>query len=177
MIDSKKEILIYYNNQDNYFNINLNESERMIRSFRYLNIDSTVIEILEKDNIKDKYFLHPNLDYINGYKQFENMEILIPQYPGGKSISYSEGKIKLIIHETFYEFSHSSSTLSGSSGSPIFLKGTKLVLGIHKQRNKSKIENYSQFIGPKIDLLENDFKFVKKKLDFYLNMKLVEINI
>ena len=105
------------------------------------------------------------------------MEILIPQYPGGKSLSYSEGKIKLIIHEKFYEFSHSSSTLSGSSGSPIFLKGTKLVLGTHKQRNKSKIENYGQFIGPMIDSIENDFKFVKKKMDFYMNMKFVEINI
>ena len=70
MIDSKIKVLIYYNNQEDYFKINLNESERFIRSFKYLNIDSTVIEIIEKHNIDDKYFLHPNLDYINGYKQF-----------------------------------------------------------------------------------------------------------
>ena len=163
IIGLKREIYIYYNNQDNFFKINLNESERIIRSFKYLNIDSTVIEIKDKDNIDDKYFLHPNLDYINGYQQFENMEIFIPQYPGGKKLSYSEGKIKIITHETFYEFSHLSSTMHGSSGSPIFLKGTDLVLGIHKQRNKFKTENYGQFIGPIIDSLGNDFSFKKEE--------------
>ena len=165
MQGSKREILIYYNNQDDYFRINLNESGRIIRSFKYLNIDATIIEIKEKDNIKDKLFLQPNYDYINGYQQFENMKIFIPQYPEGKRLSYSEGIIKIITHETFYEFSHLSSTKHGSSGSPIFLKGTNLVLGIHNQSNKHKTENYGQFIGPIIESLENDFEFKKGKIE------------
>ena len=41
-----------------------------------------------------------------------------------------------------------ASTLSGSSGSPIVLKDTNLVIGIHKNENKNLKENYGDFIGP-----------------------------
>ena len=67
LIDSKRKIDIFYDNQNKHIQIILNE-ERFIRNYRYLNIDATVIEIIDKDNIKDYYFLKPNLNYLNGYE-------------------------------------------------------------------------------------------------------------
>ena len=95
--NSKNVIEVYYDNQKLKLEIPLNKDERFIRSYRYINIDATVIEILPKDNVDDKFFLSPNLDYINGYEQFEGQEIYIPQFPGEKKLSFSLGKIKLII--------------------------------------------------------------------------------
>ena len=62
MIDSKNEIEVYYDNQKSKLKFPLNKDERFIRSYRYINIDATVIEILQKDNVDDKFFLLPNLD-------------------------------------------------------------------------------------------------------------------
>ena len=154
MIDSKNEIEVYYDNQKSKFKIPLNKDERFIRSYRYINIDAIVIEILQKDKVDDKFFLLPNLDYINGYKQFEGQEIYIPQFPGEKNLSFSLGKIKLINIYT-NEFSHLASTRPGSSGSPIFLVGSSLVLGIHKKSKINKEENYANFLGPVFNSLKN----------------------
>ena len=119
MVESKETIEVHYENQKLKLKINLNKDERFIRNYKYINIDATLIEILPKDNIPEKYFLLPNLDYINGYEQFEGKEIHIPQFPGQKSLSFSIGKIKSI-NPYSYDFSHLASTLPGSSGSPIF---------------------------------------------------------
>ena len=154
MIDSKNEIEVYYDNQKSKLKISLNKDERFIRSYRYINIDAIVIEILQKDKVDDKFFLLPNLDYINGYEQFEGQEIYIPQFPGEKNLSFSLGKIKLINIYT-NEFSHLASTRPGSSGSPIFLLGSSLVLGIHKKSKINKEENYANFLGPVFNSLKN----------------------
>ena len=161
LIESKEEIRIKYDNKDLDFNIVLNSSERFIRNYQYLNIDISVIEIIDKDNLDDKYYLNPDLDYLNGYEQFEENEIFIVQFPRGKALSSSKGKIKKITHPFLYEFSHSSSTDRGSSGSPIILKGSNLVLGIHKQGRKNKTENYGHFIGPILTSLKYDFPYKK----------------
>ena len=154
MIDSKNEIEVYYDNQKSKLKFPLNKDERFIRSYRYINIDATVIEILQKDNVDDKFFLLPNLDYINGYEQFEGQDIYIPQFPGEKNLSFSLGKIKLINIYT-NEFTHLASTRPGSSGSPIFLAGSSLVLGIHKKSKIKKEENYGNFLGPVFNSLKN----------------------
>ena len=164
MIDSGESIKVLYNNENDCLTINLYESERFIRNYRYLNIDTTVIQILDKDNIKKDLFLLPNYDYKNGYEKFENKEIYILQYPGGNEISNAFGNItKINIYS--HEFTHLGSTLPGSSGSPILLKKSKTVLGIHKQGNKTKNENYGNFIGPIVDSIKNDFEFIKNKND------------
>ena len=156
MIDSKNIIEVYYENQKSKLKFPLNKNERFIRSYRYSNIDATVVEILPEDNINEKFFLLPNLDYINGYEQFEGQDIYIPQFPGQRNLSFSSGKIKSVNIYT-NEFSHLSSTDKGSSGSPIFLAGSLLVLGIHKQsnKNKNKEENYANFLGRVFDSLKN----------------------
>ena len=118
-VDSKSVIEVYYENQKSKLKFPLNKNERFIRSYRYSNIDATVVEILPKDNVNEKFFLLPNLDYINGYEQFEGQKIYIPQFPGQRNLSFSSGKIKSVNIYT-NEFSHLSTTDKGSSGSPIF---------------------------------------------------------
>ena len=67
-----------------------------------------------------------NIDYIN-------QKIYIPQYPEGNKLSVSEGKIMKINDSN--ELVYDASTKSGSSGSPILLKDTKKIIGIHKKGN------------------------------------------
>ena len=165
----KKEIItILYNNQHDVINIELNRDERYIQDFVYLGIDITIVEILlDIDKIRKNYFLLPDMDYLNGYEQFKDKKIYIFQFPEGGSLSYSVGTIKEV--DIFkYDMTHLASTLSGSSGSPIILYGSNLVLGIHKQGNKVLNENYGNFIGPVIDILQKDIKIEKLFLDNYV---------
>ena len=76
--------------------------------------------------------------------------VYIPQFQGGGNLNYSTGRIKSV-NEFLYEFSHLSSTEVGSSGSPIFLENSSLVIGIHKQGNMIKNENYGNFLYPIFD--------------------------
>jgi V8-like Glu-specific endopeptidase len=136
-VESNEKIIISYEYEKKYNKIKLNQSERFIKCNK--DLDVTIIEIIKSDNVEDKYFLIPNLD-----NNFVNQEMYVAQYPGG-ILKYSKGKIKEIDD---YELTHNASTTFGSSGSPICLKGTTKVIGIHKQGNKEKIENYGTLIHP-----------------------------
>ena len=144
-IDDNETIYIYFDRENDYKAIRLNQSERFIKCFK--NFDVTIIEIIKNDKIEEKYFLVPNLDNIN-VKQ----EIYVPQFPEGK-LSYSFGVIKEISNNKLI---HTASTKHGSSGSPIFLKGTTTVIGIHRQGNTNIKENYGTLIHPIIEALKDD---------------------
>ncbi len=159
MIESKIKIKIFYDNKYKSVEIVLDKKKRFIKDYLYLGIDAIIIEIIKEDEIKDDYFLLPNMEYKNGYKEFENKEIYIPQYPGGNELSNSKGTIKSINN---YEFSHFASTERGSSGSPIIIEGTIKVIGIHKQGRRDKSENYGDFIGPIVESLKKNLKYDKK---------------
>ena len=172
MIKERKTISFYYNNQKEVGKIELNSEERFIKDFRDIEMDATVIEILPKDKIPQDYFLLPFIDYMGNYKDLEGQDIAIIQYPKGK-LNLSEGKIKSLTKATDCEFIHDASTDEGSSGSPIFIKGTTKVVGIHKgfiEINKKK-ENYGDFIWPiLVYFQENNInvKEINNKNDFSL---------
>ena len=158
MIELNKIIDIKYNYEEKGIKIKLDENERYILYNKEMDI--IIIEI-KKDEIKDKYFLLPN---INNNIEYINKEIYIVQYPEGNKLSYSEGKIiKINNNELIYD----ASTKSGSSGSPILLKNTIKVIGMHKQGNIRKTENYGTLIYSIIRLLK-----YKKKIydngDYYI---------
>ena len=71
---------------------------------------------------------------MDDYERFKDEDITIIQYPKGK-MNYSNGQIMGLTRKTKYEFSYNDSTDEGSSGSPIILKDTKNVIGIHKEGN------------------------------------------
>ena len=164
IIEKKEKIEVFYDNQSKTINIILNKNERFIQDYRFLNIDSTVVEIIPKDNILKDFFLLPNIEYKNGYDQFINKSIYVPQFPAGGDLNISDGIIKSI-NLNKYELIHLASTLRGSSGSPIFLNDSTKVLGIHKQTNDKKKENYGNFLEPIIESLKLDLAIIIKKYD------------
>ena len=134
-------------------NIKLERNKRYIRSFIDEGLDITVVQILDEDNISKKNYLEPELDIQINNKLINN-ELYIPQYIEEKKLKNSEGKIKDIIK---YQLSYSANTKSGSSGSPIFLKNSNKVIGIHKA-GVGTIENIGDFIYPVINIIKEDIR-------------------
>ena len=152
MVDSTELINVKYNYEKKWFQIKLDNTERFIKHDK--DMDITVIEIIPSDKIKEKYFLFPNLN--NNDLILKN--IFIPQFPDGKKLSISTGKIRAIKN---YDFYYDASTKKGSTGSPIFLKNTTEVIGIHKKESINKSENIGTLLYS-FTLLFQDEKGEKK---------------
>ena len=161
-------INIIYNNEFKYTKIKLGNNKRYIKSFIDIDLDITVIEILDEDNISKEYFLHPLLEIFVNIRLINSL-IYIPQYASGRELVNARGTIKNI---NKHEFTHLANTEEGSSGSPIFLENSIFVIGIHKQGNKEKTENYGDFIYPAINIIKNDIK-IKRNNGKYLNGKYI----
>jgi hypothetical protein len=139
-------IYIFYDNEFKCANIKLGNKKRYIKSFIDNELDITVVEIIDEDNISKDYFLFPeNESRINN--RLINNNIYILQYVKGKELMNAKGIIKDIDKN---EFTHLANTEKGSSGSPIFLENSINVIGIHKEGNINKTENYGDFIYPVI---------------------------
>ena len=139
IIKNTEKIKFYYDNESKIKEIILNNGERYIKEFTDYNLDIIVIEILSKDKIDEGYFLLLCIDYMFNYEGLINKEITVIQYPRGK-LSYSNGIIKEIKNN---EITHLASTEPGSSGSPIFIKDTIKVIGIHKSGTVDNKKNYA----------------------------------
>ena len=157
MIINKNTIKVSFNIENKAINIKLEQSERYIKTFKDYNIDATVIQIISKDNVYIDYFLEPELGYDNN--SLVGKEIFIPQFPSFQQLTNARGIIKEISHINSNEFTHLAKTQKGSSGSPIFLKGNKRVIGIHKEGNLILQENYGDFIASIISILTTDIMF------------------
>ena len=109
-VKKKEKINITYDNIQ--LSIFLDEEERIIRHFKDIfEIDLILIEIIEKDNINDEYFLSPKNVEESGYNNLIGKKIVILQFPKGGPLKYSHGKIKRIDGNTF---THTASTDKGS---------------------------------------------------------------
>ena len=134
--------------------LNLDEKERYIKSFKDdYDLDITAVEILDKDNIFNKYFLYGKFKFKG--KELKNTHIYIPQYPYGKELMNAKGEIKEINGN---KLTHLANTEQGSSDSPIILDNTNIIIGIHKGSNKEKKENYGDLIYPALNIIENDIR-------------------
>ena len=78
----------------------------------------------------------------NSERNFDDYDIIIPQFPLGNKLSISSGTIKRID----YNIIHTASTEHGSSGSPILSPDNLKLIGIHKQSYKDLNENIGSFI-------------------------------
>jgi len=91
--------------------------------------DITIIEIKNSDNINANYLeLDEKIFEDNSKFYYENKSIYILQYPNQDKASVSYGIAKKIEKD---EINHLSSTLPGSSGSPILNLNNNKVIGIH----------------------------------------------
>jgi len=158
MINKNETIKIIYdqNRKSNY--IKLERNERMIQDFKFLNIDATIIEIIEKDIIKKVYILSPYMDKINECK---DKNIFIANYFSEKL--YTDDGSFISVNPISYTFYYSLNTNNGSSGSPIFLKYTDYVIGLHKGKSKFTNANIGNFIYPIITIISNGNSFFKIK--------------
>ena len=154
MIDSQ---MIYQNdtikiiyNQKKTNNIELNRNKRIIQDFKFLNIDATIIEIIEKHIINEIYFLSPYMADIN---EIKDKEISIANNLNQKL--YTNSGSLLSINPLLFSFNHSLKTNDGSSGSPIFLKDTEYVIGLHTGKNKENNLNLGNFIHPIVSIICN----------------------
>ena len=152
--------------------ITLDKKKRYIKDFTDMKIDATIVEILKTDQIKEKYFLEPDPDYLYYFSELKNKDIWVAQFLS--ELKMSEGKIT-VINEKENEFTHLATTIEGSSGSPIFLVQSKKVLGIHKQGNVNNEENYGSFIGPIISYLMNEVNNISKQNENINDKKINEI--
>ena len=146
LYDYNSKIEIYIKKENKIKEIDLNDR------LKYTNIeyDITIIEIKEKDNIKN--FLELD-DYIkndilennnNNYYQYIDKTIYIIQFPEGE-LSVSYGVLNNIYEDKKYNFTHKCSTKAGSSGSPILNLNNKII-GIHKEGTKQKV-NIGAFLS------------------------------
>ena len=145
LIEKKSKITFFYDNSNKMKEFALDTSKRYIKDFQDINIDATIVEILTTDKIIDDYFLLPNFEFMENLGGLNNKLIQIFQYPNGENLGFSEGEIIKIKKK---EITHKAGTKEGSSGSPLFIKGTTGVIGIHKAEDKDKDEGYADFIGP-----------------------------
>ena len=166
MIELKTVITVKYKNEKKQFQIILDKNERIIRNFKYMDIDASLVEILSNDNVKEKYFLIPYNFTNKDYNQFINKKIIILQYPGDKPLTFERGEITSI-DSIMNELKYKVNTESGASGSPIFLENSQKVIGIHKQGDKKHLINYGNFLLSIISSLENDFPYLYiKDIDY-----------
>jgi len=158
-VDSKNEISIYYGKKNNETKkiIKLDTNKRFIKCFEEPK-DVCLIEIIKSDKIPEDKFLSPDLNYKNGFNEYEKEDFYLAGYPrvnnqflGERHIS--SGKIKEI---KGFEFAHTLDARRGSSGSPICLINNQNIIGIHKAGAESKHINYATFMGVILDDLEKD---------------------
>jgi len=156
-IDSKLQITIYFGKKENEEKIViiLDDKKRLIKT--YEDLDITLIQILKKDNIKEKRFLFPDLNYQNfGFSFYKDSQVFTAGYPNVEF--YKDGRhisSGLITKINGYNFEHNCDTRKGSSGSPI-INLFKNVIGIHYGGDKNNKTNFGTFIGVIIDKLNGE---------------------
>ena len=152
LIQNKEKIGFYYNNENEYKEIILDQNKRYIKNFEEIDIDATIIEILEKDKIEEENFLLPDINHMNNLTKLNKEIIHIPRFPSERNIELSEYKIVKLNKN---EFTYQGNAGECSPGSPILLKNSSKMIGINKGGNLKGDENYAYFIGPIYNFIKN----------------------
>ena len=105
--------------------------------------DFTIIEIKNYDKIYHFFEVSPDIFENNSEDSLKNMDIILPQFPGGKALSIGFGSI-LEIKDNIIR--HNISTEYGSSGSPILSEKDLKLIGIHNKRDSELNENKGIFM-------------------------------
>ena len=142
--DEKISIIIEDENEEIFIDLN-NRMKQTSKDF-----DITIIEIKEKDNIKNYLELDDKIidDIVNSNNKlvkYKDETIYIIQYPLGK-LSVSYGILEKIYEDKKYNFFHKCSTAFGSSGSPILNLNNKII-GIHKESKGNSNNNIGVFLN------------------------------
>ena len=147
-LDNEKKLLIY-NDNDEAKEINLE-----VNRFKCTDeeLDFTIIEILKEDN----FIYYLEIDEFIDSTYYENAQICIFQYPGGKPLQYSQGTNSGLNNNYFI---YSAGTLGGSSGSPLMLIKNKKIIGLHKAGCGVKKDKKN--IGIPMNLIIKKMNFIR----------------
>ena len=116
--------------------------------------DIAIIELKQKDGIKNFLEIDENLFMDKEYVFYFKKSIYILQYPKGKKAAVSYGLVNNFNINVKYDFRHSCSTDDGSSGSPVLNLENNKVIGIHKEG----AINFNYNKGTILKYPLNDFK-------------------
>jgi len=151
-------IYISYDNELKSKKLNLNNNKRYMKSFTDIDLDITVVEILNEDDILKDYFLYPELEEKMN-NELINKSIYIPYYSNGEDLIKTTGEIKEI---NKYEFTHLVNAEQDIFFGPIFLENSIRVIGIYNEGDSYKKDNYGDFIYPAINIIKDDI--IKKEI-------------
>ena len=93
MIKKFEDFKFYYDNETKIKKISLNKSERFIKNFSDIGVNSTVIEIIQADEIDKDYILLPVINYTSEFNELKNEEIYIVHFPKG-ILDFQSQKLK-----------------------------------------------------------------------------------
>ena len=63
IINSQKNVKVWYDIENKYIDLKLDQSERYIKTFKDNKVDATTVQIRSKDGVYKDYFLEPELGY------------------------------------------------------------------------------------------------------------------
>jgi surface protein len=154
-----KKIYFSTNNEENKYEIEIDENRQTYTSKRY---DVTIIQIKKKDNIKTDFFEIDENIYNPDYN-FENKPIYLLHYPKGNEPSFSRGNIIRVEEGAPFDIGHLCDSDHGSSGGPLINEMDYKVIGIHKGAPRESEYNYN--LGTLLKDPINEFKNKIIKLD------------
>jgi len=146
-IRNHNKFKIIYKNETKYISINENR-----KVFTDEELDYTIIEILDEDKIEQFFEIEQNIN-----NNLKNNDIFILQYLNSDELLFSSGNIKSI-GENIIE--HTSPTSKGASGSPIILRHSNNIIGLHFASVGSD-KNISYNLSTNIKSIVNDI--IKKE--------------
>ena len=160
--------IIYINHSNKIKRIDLNEKD-IKRRYWYneeFDMDYTCIELLEKDEITDYYFLNidQNIEF-NNYTKENLKDKIVYIFKKGEE---STGKI-IKIDKT--KIIYTNETKDGWSGSPVIRKDNKQVIAIHQGGNKTSYKNLGILI--KYILMKMKKKEIKYEEEWEKNSKII----
>ena len=187
-IQSENSFIITFNNNEKEKKfIKINKKNK---NFTNKNLDITIIEITEKDEIYDFLELdeeiinntslnNQQLEYYN--KNYINQSIYILNYLNGDKIMTSYG---LITDIKEHEINHNCNTDQGSSGSPILSLENNKVIGVHYgTSNKFKYNKGSLIVFAIIEFYKmisertTAIERIKNEIQFISNNPILNIGI
>ena len=143
-----------YLNNSSYIEkqIEINDKRRVFTNEK---LDYTCIELMESDkinNYNDYFKIEPNL--LNNKKNLNNSDIFILQYPLGKELSFSIGKILYLKENEIYL---NSSTEKGLSGSPIIRRSKdNYIIGLYYGGIRKETKECSFSLATSFDSILSD---------------------
>eukprot|EP00833_Pecoramyces_ruminatium_P001193 jgi/Orpsp1_1/1175225/evm.model.c7180000053078.1 len=157
---SNFEFKIILKNKKKEFKIKLNESQFIFTSKL---LDITFIQftddLINELNLKKKDFLTSHCNDIKINDKNGNI-IFVLQYPMDEEFHFAFGNIK---SDYGFDYFHTGSTESGSSGSPLINNNFE-VLGVHKTRREGSNENEDVNVATKFSIIEYAIRTLKQGL-------------